>query len=324
MTENTTTKADDTDQDEPRSYQSIKRTDAEIRRYGNPSGSLYAYREHDGNTHVTVRESNDYGTRVYRDPATVETPIAGQQRWTIPDNWNLIIKWRRDTIDGGIVYIPESDLHARISIPTNDHVSDAYYRVNEVGKLTADTIGSLASRQELRSLMRADHITDTQADAIEALKDNLDDLESWAIGETLSWVLTDGIAEHRRNDRPAMVDERQRIEFHFDCLKTTEHIQHLLNMDEFDGISSEDLEFLLRDNDMLPDRYRFQLELEGDVKMDTVIEALTSMGASPAAAVDYYMVEIEDRAQTDWAENRGVDQSTVAKNVQAAEKVLHC
>jgi hypothetical protein len=56
--------------------------------------------------------------------------------------------------------------------------------------------------------------------------------------------------------------------------------------------------------------------------MEYHVRGLIEAGASPAEALDYYMVEIRDLTEAAWAEERGVDQSTVGANVRQAKYEL--
>lgn len=49
---------------------------------------------------------------------------------------------------------------------------------------------------------------------------------------------------------------------------------------------------------------------------------LARAGCTPAEAVDYYMVEHRDMTQSDWADERNADQSTVSENVSKASAKL--
>jgi hypothetical protein len=52
------------------------------------------------------------------------------------------------------------------------------------------------------------------------------------------------------------------------------------------------------------------------------IQALTEAGCSPAEAVDYLMTVVLEKTQTEWAQTREKDQSTVSQNVRQAKQKL--
>lgn len=55
---------------------------------------------------------------------------------------------------------------------------------------------------------------------------------------------------------------------------------------------------------------------------DGPIVGLIESGCSPAEAIDYHAVEQRGLTQTEWADHRGVDQSTVSENVAKAREKL--
>lgn len=52
------------------------------------------------------------------------------------------------------------------------------------------------------------------------------------------------------------------------------------------------------------------------------LRRLVAMGMSPAAALDYHMVEDEGWSQSDWAKHRDVGQQAISKNIAAAREQL--
>lgn len=57
--------------------------------------------------------------------------------------------------------------------------------------------------------------------------------------------------------------------------------------------------------------------------VNEVLIGLVQRGCSAAEALDYYMAEVGPYNQSEWAEVRGVSQSTVNQNIQQArEKML--
>jgi len=121
------------------------------------------------------------------------------------------------------------------------------------------------------------------------------------------------------SDQPIHADSYWQIEFHQNRIfRPFEALKRVIDFSEYDTqlsiISGE-----FRDTDLLPSYHSFKLTLDNSgIDMGYYTRGLIEAGASPAEAVDYYMVEIADMTQTAWANERGVDQSTVSKNVSQA------
>lgn len=56
--------------------------------------------------------------------------------------------------------------------------------------------------------------------------------------------------------------------------------------------------------------------------INEVLVGLVKRGCSAAEALDYYMAEVGPYNQTEWAEVRGVSQSTVSQNIQKAREKM--
>jgi len=314
---------------EVREFNDIRHTNALVREYRTPPGDrLYAYRSDGGDHHIVVSRGDEPGTRwEKRFPATVERPIPGQKLWTIPDNWENRVHSKRDSIAYGLFYVPESDTWARVSIPTNDWLTDAWYRVKAVGDLDVEPVGELASSYELRQ-----HADDYEEDHnVEPAKEDAELLrkiaDNWSVVEedlrlTTEWVREEGLDEMQPGDQPIHADRDWQIEFHQDKIfKPLRALGESIDFDEYDMPASALLEEL-RDVG-LPSHYSFEVTLDDSaIDMEYYTRGLIGAGASPAEAVDYYMVEIVDMTQTAWAEERGVDQSTVSGNVSHAKEVF--
>lgn len=190
-----------------------------VREYKTPPGHrLYAYRDDDGDHHIVVSRGGEPGTRwEKRIPATVKRPVPGQKRWTIPDNWEQHVYSRRDSIAYALYYVPESDVWARVSIPTNDWLTDAWYGVQALSDLDVESVGELGSSYDVRQF--ADEYEEKydvegiekEAEAFRVIADN------WAfVEEDLSlateWLQDDGLCEMWAGDRCARADNNWRIE----------------------------------------------------------------------------------------------------------------
>lgn len=55
---------------------------------------------------------------------------------------------------------------------------------------------------------------------------------------------------------------------------------------------------------------------------DSAVEGLMREGVERPHAIDYHIVECEGLTQTEWADMRGVDQSSVSENVSKARENL--
>lgn len=55
---------------------------------------------------------------------------------------------------------------------------------------------------------------------------------------------------------------------------------------------------------------------------DSAIELLVGKGFTPAEVIDYLSVEERGYTQTEWAEIRGISQSSVSENVSKAHEKL--
>jgi len=122
-------------------------------------------------------------------------------------------------------------------------------------------------------------------------------------------------------DQPLRADRDWQIEFHQDRIfRPGEAIGQAVDLSEHEIPLSVILDEL-RDADLLPSYYSFELTLnDSAICMEYYIRGLIEAGASSAEAVDYCMVEVKDMTQTAWAEERGVDQSTVSGNVSQAKE----
>jgi hypothetical protein len=318
---------------EVREYSSdIKHSDDKVRDYHVPSGSyLYAYRveEGDASHHVVVSRGDEPGTRwEQRIPATVNRPVPGQKRWTIPDNWEVHAYSSRESIAYALYYVPESDVWARVSIPTNDWLTDAWYSVEGVGEFTVEPVGELGNSYDVRRF--ADEYeqkhdfddVEEDAEAIRVVARNWDDVERH-LRVAIKWVRDEGLDVLQPGDEAIRADADWQIKFrNGPIFRPDEPLEQAIDLSEYDISLSVILEEL-REAGLLPSNYSFELVLDdSDIDMEYHVRGLIEAGASPAEALDYYMVEIRDLTEAAWAEERGVDQSTVGANVRQAKYEL--
>lgn len=310
-----------------REFNEVRHSDELVRRYRTtPGDHLYAYRTDDGDHHIIVSRGSEPETNWERRvPATVKRPVPGQKLWTIPSNWEKRVHSRRDSIAYGLFHVPESDTWAKVSIPTNDWLTDAWYRVKAVGDLDVEPVGEMASSYELR--LHADDYEEGRnvepakedAELLREIADNWNVVEE-DLRRTTEWVRNEGLNEMQPGDQPIYVDHDWQIEFHqhkiFNPLRA---LGESIDFNEYEIPASALLEEL-RDVG-LPSHYSFKLTLdESAIDMEYYIRGLIEAGASPTEAVDYYMVKLADMTQTAWAKERGVDQSSVSGNVSRAKE----
>lgn len=311
-----------------REFNDVRHSDELVREYWTPLGdSLYAYRTDNGEHHVVVSRGSEPRTKwEKRVPATIEHPVPGQKLWSIPDNWENRIHSKRDSIAYELFYAPESDTWARVSIPTNDWLTDAWYSVKAIGDLSVESVGELGSSYDVRRL--ADEYeekydaegVEEDAEVIRKIASNWEVVEE-DLRRTIEWVRDEGLDKIQVGDQPIRTDRDWQIEFHQDRIfRPRKALKQAINLSE-DDIPLSVIFDKLRDAGLLPSHYSFELTLDdSDIGMEYYTRGLIEAGASPAEAVDYYMVEVEDMTQTAWADERGVDQSTVSGNVSLAKE----
>jgi hypothetical protein len=306
--------------DDVRDLEELRHSRDLVRKYS-ADGTLFAYA--DGDEHVVVCRGKEPGmTWTRRIDATVERPVAGQKRWTIPGNWERRIHSSRDDHARAIYYVPETDTHVKVDLPTNNYLVDAWYRVISVGDLTVDHVGSVGSAYEVRQLAREydDEYDIPEADedvaALRAVEDQWDAVETEA-EMAIEWVRDEWLPE-AWGAVPVEVDrnwQRSLPEMYFRPMEA-------LNLSEFDT-PDEIIRGELREAGLLPARYEVRVGLDSSTTdMEYTTRGLIEAGATNAAAVDYYMVKIVGMSQTEWAAERGVSQSTVSESVAQAVKAL--
>lgn len=320
---------------EYKSFDTVRNRESLVRSYPTPPGDrLYAYRvDEDGalvgkdeaKYHVVISRGDEPATRWKKiESATVEHPVEGLQRWTIPDNWDRWGTATQDTIAYGLFHVPESDVFATLSIPTNDWLVDAWYGVKKVGSLSVTPVGELGSSLDVRNLARQleEEGRDNDAEAFRALGSNWDVVEK-ELNAAVEWVRDEGLDNLRSHGRPLQVDERWHIEFSRERIfRPTESIQQAIDTNEYD-IPANIMTDHLNDEGLLPDYYRFALSVDSEaINITHCIRGLVEAGATATEAVDYCMTELAGDTQQQWANSRGVAQPTVSENVSRAQTAL--
>ena len=306
----------------------LERSDALVRSYTTPPGErLYAYRTDDGDHHIVVSRGNEPSDRwEKRVPAERDRLVPGEQLWTIPDNWELRVRDSRDDHAMGLFYNDEIDTWARISIPTNNWLTDAWYGVKAVGDLEVEPDGNLGSSYDVRQY--ADEFEQQHegeevaedAEAFRAVADGWDEVEE-ELRLTLDWVRDEGIEQLRAADQPLSTSDWE-VEFRNRVFRSGDALERAADLSDYE-IPTSELVDQLRRADLLPGYYRFELGLDDSgIDMEYYMQALIEAGCSPPEALDYYMVEIADMTQSEWADERGIAQPSVSGNIKDAKRLL--
>ena len=225
-----------------------------------PSMRLIAYR--DGDEHVVQRRDDDGIEREKRISATVDDPIFLEKRWTIPDNWVKVAHSSRDTIAYGIYWIPESEKYAEVSIPTNDHVRDAWYGINSVGQLEADYVGEVAQADTIREHALEAEEYDSPNDVVSGL--NAVAKHRGVIAEHFSegaeMTIDDPLYDAKRNEHDMLrCDDQFVVESRHPIVETDWMLRDcgITDRETRDAVYK-----WLRDTDVFPNRYQVWLSVE--------------------------------------------------------------
>jgi len=235
-----------------------------VRRYS-ADGTLYAYE--DGDERVVVSRGNEPTTRwTDREPATRTEVAAGDQFWTVPENWNLVAKESQDSIAYGIYEVEESGAMVKLSIPTNNWLVDAWYGVKEVGdSITADIVGELADAGEVRELAdvleQSEHDHHDEPSALRRVADNWDVMER-ELSASEEYVADEWLAEERRAGQPVPTDDWT-IETMHPMFRPSEAIRAAADLSDLDTNVSHAVDALQAEN-LLPRRYQFRLSIAGE------------------------------------------------------------
>lgn len=306
-----------------------------VRKYSAPNERLWAYRVDGSDEHVIViNDGERYHNHVKTEPAERTRVVPGEKLWAIPDNWVAGMKISKDMIAYGRYFIPETEAWVEVSIPTNDYVADAGHSVQAVGELEATPPTEVGRKYEAKQVLdermkKAEGEWNLTGEELQAEREVCDAiLDNW-----------DAIEEDHKRGCEAVLDDPPWLERE-DTLYSVgdgwvhEERHRLFHAEDAvrrvsdkwtDGQSaalSEAIE-ALRDADLLPYPYKVKIEVdESPVDADYYLSALVEGGCSPAEAMDYHAVEMVGRTQTEWADIRGVGQSTVSDNVNEAKREI--
>lgn len=297
----------------------VQYSDAEVRHYS-ADGYLYAYREDD--EHVVVSRGRDRGDKwTKRVPAERTAVVAGEQLWTLPDNWE-----HRVNIKGAaesryaIYHIPETDVDVLVTAPNKNHLTDAWYSVKRVGTLSVtydDEIDWNELEDNIETVRDIDEVSGDVVDALETLHDRRRSFER-KFAEGVDMYAEEALFQ--RAHEPVSV-QGWTTDPWGDIFDVSNLVQDVLDVD------NETRDAVLRELDaanVIPHYPAVRVDVEGREGLPDGydLRALAEAGCSPAEAVDYKMTEILGESQTGWGRTRGKDQSSVSENVSKARKKL--
>ena len=280
-------------------------------------GYLFAYK--DGDYHIVVSRGNESSnTWQIKIPATQEHAVPGQIRWTIPDNWDLIVK-STGKDNGGIYKLPDG-MFARVSYPKNNYLVDAWYQVKEVGDLATNLVGSIASYTELIEFIKNQkedtHLNEKDIEVLNELKRNWNFVET-ALNESLKWV-----AEHEKNQqyKSNRIHNWKRVRQHY--YYDMSNIMSEIDLDA-DSETQQFIIDLLRNNNLIPNQYETTIEIdESVIDMEYLMRSCLELGGTPAQALDWVMTGYYDYTQDEWAKERNRGQGTISENVSTMKKLI--
>lgn len=306
-------------------FREVRNTEKLVRFYRGRAGErLYAYRSTDGFHHIVVSRGNETDRQwAKRVPAIRSRAVPEQQLWTVPDNWEQEFILSEDKIDHGIFHIPETDSWVKTSISTNEGLNDAWYRINEVGELTINSVGEMGSKGDIRRLVTGPNEIDSQA----LRADILTLAKHWPKLQkefelVMHMVKNNSIHKLRPGDEPTPVRSDWTVEFPQNQYEPVDLIQHTMDPLDFEA-EPQQIVTEIRDENLLPSPYKFKIGIdESAIGMAYISQALISLGCTPPEAVDYYMTQLDEYNQTDWAKHREVSPPTVNGNVKSATQKL--
>jgi hypothetical protein len=310
-----------------------------IRQYSPATENLWAYRVDDNpDEHIVVIDDGErYHKHVKRVPAERTAVVPGEKLWTIPENWEKVMHITRDKIGYGLWRIPETNTWVKASIPTNDHVCDAWHRVSRVGDLDAEPPTEVAAYYEAKSVLDGrvkkaeeewgldEEQLEIERKAVNAVKEN------WqAFREDVEYGISELVSDPPGIDQQhsaAMGDDweyksQDKIYRFVQAIK----LEADIDFEEWkNGIrdSIREIKRELFDKGLLPSEYRATFVIdESDIGGEFYLTGLCEAGCSPAEALDYYQVEIVGHTQQEWADKRDVGQPTVSESVSEAKDEL--
>jgi len=142
-----------------------------VRHLNNPDGTLHAERSNDGETHIVESNGNEPRAQWTTEiPATCPDPEVGQKRWTVPDDWDLLVTDQLTEHQRTGIYRLPDDRVARLHFADNCHLVDRWYQVGTIGELEL-SFEPLLDRDALETQVQ--HARDAAADGFDGARDEL-------------------------------------------------------------------------------------------------------------------------------------------------------
>jgi len=302
-----------------RDSREVRNSDNAVRHYS-ADGHLYAYRE-DGE-HVVVSRGKEPATRWTKRVAAERTAVvAGQQLWTIPDNWDHRLNINGAAESRYAVYnIPETGVDVLVTVPNKNHLVDAWYGVKRVGSLEVSYNDEIAWGELEKIIENAQDIEQVSDDTVEALETLNRRQRSFErkFAEAVDMYAEEALFERRHE--PVSVQEWA-AEPWGDTFKFDDLVQDLL---EVGNETRDEVLKNLEARNVIPHYPTVRVDVDEGTGLPEQyhIRALIQAGASPPEAIDYVMTEINGLSQTEWADERGKAQPSVSKNVSKGEQHL--
>lgn len=299
-----------------KSLNEAKYDDSLVREYG-ADGHLYAYRE--GDEHVIVSNGRDRGDKWTRRVPAERTHVApGEQLWSIPDNWDQTYHISGENRVWHVYHIPQTGIDIKVTVPSNNHLVDAWYHVVAVGTAVIEFAGEIDREAARQTLAEADESGEHEDAVIDGLRELVEKDYRWE-------TFIEGFEESVNEWGPEALERSDSIPIV--ASDGTDPWGEHYRIDDivYNAISEADtaseVEHLLHER-AVPVYPRVTVGMDSDVGTDYQIQALTQAGCSPAEALDWFYVEIVGMSQTEWAAERDCDQSTVSGNIRKASRTL--
>jgi hypothetical protein len=281
--------------------------------------------ERDGDEYIVESKGREPSTQwTKRVPAIRTAAVPGERLWVLPANWQPLVGYHSSDARYLFVNIPESEYVAKVSVPTNNALIDAWYGVEAVG--TFDVV--LADFSDKTGL---ENLSLTRLhDEVDEVLDDLTRPTTWyrftrnykeafepyaldTFEESFKLYEDDGYFFLDSLPANPWVDSNNEIETALEAS----------GFDEYDRAVLEEVGNRLVDEGIIHRTPSLQPVLHSDEVADReYLIALTERGGTPAEALDYLMVEIHDWAQTEWGDKRGRSNSTVSRNVKSMRHKL--
>ncbi len=302
--------------------------DVDVRKYSNPEGSLTVNKDEETGEYIVNlnNQSEPHLSFEKRITSTRTAVLEGEKLWAIPENWEFQAGFesRASGNKTEVYHIPETGVDVEVSVPQNVHLIDADYYVRSVGGLEGVST-SEPDWEDLEALLELDpdadplcYIDDEVIDALESLnKDVKRRSFERKVDDEVAEFGMDSVLEHF--DDPAygyhkVPADAFQVGFNYEyALKET--------LKRHQDVVGE-VEEVLKEFEIVPHYPQFDYEIVSEDSVEYWLEAAAEAGLSGSEALDYIMVEVLDRSQSEWAEQRGVEQGTVSGNVASAKRVI--